>query len=145
MRTASVMRSLGSPLPSGAGRGLSSAGSYWRAARARRRAPRCRPRRGAAVRVGEDTFRVRHEIRARNPHARPLRELLLFLARGVRQFHEFARFEPALPRLDRAGYLERIGRVVARHPWGPPPPTRRSRDDPRLPQPVRVLPDQEAR
>lgn len=73
--------------------------------------------------VGEDTFAFPNEIRSRNPHRPDLYANYCFvLARGVRQFHEFARFEPALPRLDRAGYLERIRRVVARHPWAPPLP-----------------------
>ena len=70
--------------------------------------------------VGEDTFAFANEIRSRNPHRPDLYANYCFvLARGVRQFHEFARFEPALPPLDRAGYLERIRHVVAHHPWDP--------------------------
>ena len=73
--------------------------------------------------VGEDTFAFANEIRSRSPHRPDLYANYCFvLARGVRQFHEFARFEPALPRLDRTGYLERIRRVVAHHPWEPPVP-----------------------
>jgi hypothetical protein len=39
------------------------------------------------------------------------------LARGVRQFFAFARFDPAAPRLDHAGYVERVRAVAAQPPW----------------------------
>src|SRR5256886_16867079 len=95
--------------------------------------------------VGEDPFAFANEIRSRNPHRPDLYANYCFvLARGVRQFHEFARFEPALPRLDRAGYLERIRRVAARHPWAPPPPPHERAPLPRCPNPYEFSPDQEA-
>jgi hypothetical protein len=69
---------------------------------------------------GEDTFAFRNDIRSRNPDRPDLYANYCFvLARGVRQFHAFARFDPALPRLDRAGSLERVRQVVARAPWEP--------------------------
>ena len=73
--------------------------------------------------VGEDTFAFPNEIRSRNPGREDLYANYCFvLARGVRQFHAFARFEPALPRLGRAGYLERVRRIVAHAPWEAVPP-----------------------
>lgn len=70
--------------------------------------------------LGEDTFAFPNEIRARNPDRPDLYANYCFvMARGVRQFYEFARFAPALPRLDRAGYLRRVRQVVAHHPWEP--------------------------
>jgi hypothetical protein len=73
--------------------------------------------------VGADTFAFPNEIRARHPHTPDLYANYCFvLARGVRQFHDFARFEPARPRLDRAGYFARVHQVVAYHPWDAPLP-----------------------
>jgi hypothetical protein len=70
-----------------------------------------------------DTFAFANLIRARHRGEDNLYANYCFvLARAVRQFHAFARFDPALPRLDRAGYGERVRRVVAHHPWDPPLP-----------------------
>jgi len=44
------------------------------------------------------------------------------LARGLRQFFLFPRFEPAAPRLAREAYLERVRAVAAHPPWEPAPP-----------------------
>src|SRR2546429_4170128 len=41
------------------------------------------------------------------------------LARGLRQFSQFARFDPALPRLDHDGYAGLVRRVVALPVWQP--------------------------
>jgi hypothetical protein len=85
-----------------------------------------RPR---AFSFAEDTFAFPNEIRARHPGAEHLYANYCFvLARGIRQFFAFARFDPAAPRLDHAGYVERVRRVVARPPWAPP-----------LPDPERVV------
>jgi hypothetical protein len=65
-----------------------------------------------------DTFDFRNEIRERNPDVDDLYANYCFvLARGLRQFFAFARFDPAAPRLDRDGYIERVRQVVANAPW----------------------------
>ena len=70
-----------------------------------------------------DTFDFRNDVRAEHPDADDLYANYCFvLARGLRQFFAFARFDPAAPRLDRAGYVERVRQVVARAPWEPPAP-----------------------
>jgi hypothetical protein len=77
-------------------------------------------------RPAEDVFAFRNDIRARNPDKPDLYANYCFvLARSVRQFHAFARFDPDLPRLTADRYRERIREVVARSPWKPPVP----RDD----------------
>jgi hypothetical protein len=66
------------------------------------------------------TFAFPNLIRARHPGVDDLYANYCFvLARGLRQFSQFARFDPALPKLDRAGYLERVKQVTARAPWRP--------------------------
>jgi hypothetical protein len=65
-----------------------------------------------------DTFAFPNEIRARNSGREDLYANYCFvLARGLRQFHRFARFEPALPRLSHEGYVERVRTLAARAPW----------------------------
>jgi len=67
-----------------------------------------------------DTFAFPNEIRARHPDREDLYANYCFvLARGLRQFFRFARFEPAERRLDHDGYVERIREVAARAPWEP--------------------------
>ena len=69
---------------------------------------------------GRDSYAFPNEIRARHPDTPDLYANYCFvLARGLRQFSQFARFEPALPRLDAAGYVERVRRITARPPWEP--------------------------
>jgi hypothetical protein len=69
-----------------------------------------------------DTFAFRNDIRSRNPDAPDLYANYCFvLARSLRQFFAFARFDPDAPRLEREGYIERIRAVVARAPWDPAP------------------------
>ena len=76
-----------------------------------------------AFTFADDTFAFRNDIRARNPDAPDLYANYCFvLARGVRQFHQFARFDPAAPRVDGAEYERRVRAVVARAPWQPPLP-----------------------
>jgi hypothetical protein len=73
-----------------------------------------------------DTFAFPNEIRARHPGVDDLYANHCFvLARAVRQFLRAARFDPTSPRLTGAEYAERVRRVSAVPPWGPPLP----RDD----------------
>ena len=61
-------------------------------------------------------------IGARHPDAPDIYAHYCFvLARAVRQFTQFARFEPSLPRSITTRYVERVEQVVARPaPWEPP-------------------------
>src|SRR5262249_24614224 len=48
------------------------------------------------------------------------------LARGVRQFHNFARFDATAPRVDAQQYTRLVREVTSREPWDPPlPPAER--------------------
>jgi hypothetical protein len=70
--------------------------------------------------VGEDTFAFANEVRRLHPAGRaPYANYCFVLARAVRQFHAFARFEPGLRRLDREEYAARVRRVIAHAPWEP--------------------------
>jgi len=73
---------------------------------------------------GRDTFAFRNEIRARHPDTPDLYANYCFvLARAMRQFFLFARFDPSQPKLDPAEYVERIRLVVSDAPWhGARPP-----------------------
>ena len=67
-----------------------------------------------------DTFAFPNEIRARQPDTPDLYANYCFvLARAMRQFFLFARFDPAQPKLDEAGYVERVRHVAAEAPWHP--------------------------
>jgi hypothetical protein len=44
------------------------------------------------------------------------------MARAVTQFHRFARFDPAAPRVTVEEYAERVRRITARAPWHAPLP-----------------------
>jgi hypothetical protein len=67
-----------------------------------------------------DTFAFPNEIRAFAEERDDLYANYCFvLARSVRQFFRFARFDPGAPALDRAGYVARVREVVARAPWRP--------------------------
>lgn len=69
-----------------------------------------------------DTFAFRNDIWARNPDAPDLYAHYCFvLARSLRQFFAFARFDPSAPRLTSDQYVERVREVVARAPWEPSP------------------------
>jgi hypothetical protein len=89
-------------------------------------APSARPAGDAVVRefsFERDTFAFRNDIRAFYPERDDLYANYCFvLARGLRQFFLFARFDPAAPRLDRAAYVERVRRIAARAPWHAPIP-----------------------
>ncbi|OGK85727.1 MAG: hypothetical protein A2X52_07470 [Candidatus Rokubacteria bacterium GWC2_70_16] len=80
-----------------------------------------RPAPPVAIRFGVDTFAFPNESRAKNPDKPDLYANYCFvMARAVTQFHRFARFDPAAPRLDPAGYARRVSEVVARPPWRAP-------------------------
>src|SRR2546428_2604553 len=67
-----------------------------------------------------DTFAFANLIRARHRGEDNLYANYCFvLARGLRQFSQFARFAPALPRLDHDGYVALVRRVTALAVWGP--------------------------
>lgn len=70
-----------------------------------------------------DTFAFPNEIRARHPDRDDLYANYCFvLARGLRQFFAFARFDPAAPRLSPQDYVERVRAVADRPPWDAPLP-----------------------
>src|SRR2546422_605886 len=68
--------------------------------------------------ITDDTFAFRNEIRARHPGATDLYANYCFvLARAVRQFHQFARFDVGAPRVAPEEYVRRVRAVGARAPW----------------------------
>jgi hypothetical protein len=73
--------------------------------------------------VVRDTFAFPNEIRARHPGASGLYANYCFvLARGVRQFFAFARFDPSAPPVSADEYARRVGEIAAHAPWEPPLP-----------------------
>ena len=71
-----------------------------------------------------DTFAFPNEIRAFSEDRDDLYANYCFVvARGLRQFFLFARFDPGAPALDRAGYVARVRQVAARPPWQGPIPS----------------------
>jgi hypothetical protein len=76
-----------------------------------------------ALRFGVDTFAFRNESREKNEGKPGLYANYCFvMARAVRQFHSFARFDPAAPRLASAAYVDLVRKVVARRAWEAPLP-----------------------
>jgi hypothetical protein len=70
------------------------------------------------IRFGVDTFAFPNESRTKNRGKPDLYANYCFvMARAVTQFHRFARFDPAAPRLDRDGYIERVRQVTDYPPW----------------------------
>ncbi len=70
-----------------------------------------------------DTFAFPNMIRSRHPDEPGLYANYCFvLARALRQFAQFVRFDPALPKLDHAGYVERVKQIGAQTSWAPAPP-----------------------
>lgn len=70
-----------------------------------------------------DTFAFPNEIRSRHPDVEDLYANYCFvLARGLRQFSLFARFDPRAPKLTAQDYTERVREVAARPPWQSPLP-----------------------
>jgi hypothetical protein len=68
-----------------------------------------------------DSFAFPNLIRARYPAGTKdlYANYCFVLARGIRQFAQFARFDPAGPRLSHDEYVERVRQVAARPPWKP--------------------------
>jgi hypothetical protein len=65
-----------------------------------------------------DTFAFANLIRSRHPDVPDLYANYCFVvARGLRQFFQFARFDPGAPRLRHDEYVERVRQVTARSPW----------------------------
>ncbi|HMH49611.1 MAG TPA: hypothetical protein VK548_05215 [Candidatus Acidoferrum sp.] len=87
--------------------------------------PVARPLGGGDLAVSDfafdrDTFAFPNEIRAFAEDRDDLYANYCFVvARGLRQFFQFARFDPRAPALDRTGYVARVRQVVARAPWQP--------------------------
>jgi len=52
----------------------------------------------------------------------PYANYCFVLSRSLRQFFQFARFDPHAPRLTDAEYLQRIERIMSYAPWDPPLP-----------------------
>jgi hypothetical protein len=70
-----------------------------------------------------DTFTFANMIRSRNPEAPDLYANYCFVvARGLRQFFQFARFDPGAPRVRHDEYVERVRQVTARSPRQAPLP-----------------------
>src|SRR5256885_13726429 len=67
-----------------------------------------------------DTFAFPNLIGARHPNEPDIyAHYCVVRARGLRQFAQFGRFDPALPKPDRAGYVERVKRVADLSVWKP--------------------------
>jgi|SRR5689334_10305331 hypothetical protein len=75
----------------------------------------------------DDTFAFRNMIAAREaPRPDLYAHHCFVLARGLRQFHSFARFDPTAPRVDSEEYLRRVRAVTSHEPWDSPlPPAER--------------------
>lgn len=71
-----------------------------------------------------DTFAFPNMIRSRHPDDEPglYANYCFVLARAIRQFAQYVRFDPALPKLDHAGYVERVEQIAAQAPYDPAPP-----------------------
>jgi len=78
--------------------------------------------------IVDDTFAFPNQIRALHPGESGLYANYCFvLARGIRQFYQFARFDPLAPRADPERYERLVRAVVSRAPWEPPlPPAERT-------------------
>jgi hypothetical protein len=75
----------------------------------------------------KNTFAFPNEIRQRTEHHAGLYANYCFvMARGLRQFFAFVRFEPRAPRLSTEEYVERVRRLGRHAPWEPalPPDAR---------------------
>ena len=70
-----------------------------------------------------DSFAFPNEIRSRTPDRPDLYANYCFvLARGLRQFHSFARFDASAPAVDHDEYVRRVRAVAAHAPWETPLP-----------------------
>src|SRR4029453_12679990 len=76
-----------------------------------------------ALVFGADTFAFPNESLSKNRDKPDLYANYCFvIARAVTQFQRFARFDPGLPRLDEAGYAERVREIASHAPWRDPLP-----------------------
>jgi len=70
------------------------------------------------IRFGVDTFAFPNESRTKNQDKPDLYANYCFvMARAIIQFHRFARFDPAAPKLSAESYTERVKEVTAFTPW----------------------------
>jgi hypothetical protein len=77
----------------------------------------------ASLSFGVDTFAFPNESRTNNPGKPDLYANYCFvMARGVTQFHRFARFDPGAPRVSGEEYAARVKQVVSHAPWHDPLP-----------------------
>jgi hypothetical protein len=77
----------------------------------------------AAIRFGVDTLAFVNESRSKNSGKPDLYANWCFvMVRAVTQFHRFARFDPAGPRVGAPAYTELVRRVTSRAPWRDPLP-----------------------
>ena len=82
-----------------------------------------RPAPPPAIRFGVDTLAFPNESRTKNQGKPDLYANYCFvMARAVTQFHRFARFDPAAPKLSPAEYQARVAQVVSHAPWDDPLP-----------------------
>ena len=96
--------------------------AYWISAPTLEIALRAAPR-AAAIRFGVDTLAFANENRTiyrGKPDLYP--NWCFVMARAVNQFHRFARFDPAAPRLSADEYTERVRQVTASAAWRAPLP-----------------------
>ena len=76
-----------------------------------------------AFTFADDTFAFANAIAARHPDADDLYAHYCFvLARAVRQFHQFARFDASAPRVAPDEYARRVRAVASHAPWQAPLP-----------------------
>ncbi len=72
----------------------------------------------SALRFGVDTFAFPNESRSKNADKPDLYANYCFvMARGVTQFHRFARFDSALAKLGHDEYVARVREIASHHPW----------------------------
>jgi hypothetical protein len=82
-----------------------------------------RPAPPELLRFGVDTFAFANESRSKNSGKPDLYANYCFvMVRAVTQFHRFARFDPAAPRVASEEYVARVKEVVAQAPWDAPRP-----------------------
>src|SRR5688572_20151053 len=96
--------------------------AYWISAPTLEIALRAAPR-AAAIGFGVDTLAFANENRTiyrGKPDLYP--NWCFVMARAVTQFHRFARFDPAAPRLTADEYTARVRRITDRAPWRAPLP-----------------------
>lgn len=96
--------------------------SYWISAPTLDIALRAAPP-APAIRLGVDTFAFANENRTiyrGKPDLYP--NWCFIMARAVTQFHRFARFDPAAPRLTPDEYAARVRQITARAAWRAPLP-----------------------